>query len=138
MRFLKHLSTIMACLTATVFVVACGNATPTPTQIPNFTDFEAFYWGMQEDKESNSTRVDGYIDRKEEYYIVGYISNIDGKKVQFHIGPPRILEKDRYIECEFPHKNFVLSLNKRQEIKVSGKLNKVNSKIELKDCKRWE
>ena len=138
MKLQKRISIIMVCLTATVFVVACGNATPTPTQIPDFKEYTAFYSEMQKEKEDNPTRVDHFIDLKKEYGIVGAISEIDGSKVQFHIGPRRDLKKDLYIECEFSHKSSVLSLNKGDVIRVSGKLNKVNSKIELKNCKLWK
>ena len=119
-----------------IFVVSCGNEMrhALPSQ---FAPVDKFYAEMHNEKNSNPTRMERRIEQGEVYGIIGEITNINDAKIQFHI-QKRPLGKDQYVECEFPNERSVLQFNKGEIVKVSGKLNKVNSKIELKSCQWWE
>ena len=92
--------------------IACGNEAPI-TEPSEFAQAHDFYARMQNEKDSNPTRMEARINRKEQYGIVGEITKIEDEKVQFHIEETE-LGKDKYIECKFPGKNHVLSLNRGQ------------------------
>ena len=119
-----------------IFVASCGSEVR-HAQPSQFAPVEAFYVGMQTEKDNNPTRVKRLIERGGVYGIVGMITKIKDAKIQFHI-QEKDLERDQYVECEFPSERNVWQFNKGQEVKVSGNLNKVNSKIELKNCQWWE
>ena len=136
MNMRSYTIAIAVCVILTLPAVACGSEAPI-TRPEEFVQASNFYARMQEEKISNPTRMDARIDRKEQYGVIGEITKIEDDKVQFHI-EELYLEKDKYVECRFPSKNYVLRLNRGQIVKLSGKLNKVNSKIELTDCRLWQ
>lgn len=119
-----------------IFVVSCGNETR-HAQPSQFVPVEAFYAGMHTEKNNNPTRMEESIEKGGVYGVVGIITNITDSKIQFHI-QKTLLEQDQYVECEFPDERDVLQFNKGENVQVSGKLNKVDSKIELKSCQRWK
>lgn len=111
------LLSIMACLAATL-TVSCRqpeNPLPAPTPVAKL------YRGFEQEKSSNPTRLESRVDRNEVYAFSGNISNIDGDTIQFLVDE-KMLERDAFVECQFPSESYVLQLNVGQEVTVYGKL----------------
>ena len=106
-----------------------GIPTPTPTPWP----VDQLYGYLHEDKESNPTRSDDWVDQKQVWRFTGKISKIEDNRIQFHI-ETRLGQKDDYVECRFKTKDYVLNLNRNQTVNVLGKLDKVSNAVKFKDC----
>ena len=116
-----------------------ATSTPIPTPTPTPWPVGELYQFLDSHNESNSGRVDSWIDGKWGFRITGVITKIENEKVQFHIEIKEFIEspfdfKDLYLECKFPEKSDVYYLNKGDTVNLYGRLDEVGNAVKLKDC----
>lgn len=117
---------------AFVLLVSCREeATPTP--LPPPVSYDSLYQSYQQELQANPTRVEHTIKSGPIHVIVGPITSIQGKKVQFHIEKV-LLGRDKYVECVFPNEESVWALNIGETITVAGRLGRVDHVVRLDGC----
>lgn len=120
---------IVAAMTLTVGCAEQAREVQVPAPEPVV---ERYQW-LVDEKASNPTRSDLRVDQSPVISFGGEITNIDGKKIQFHIDK-QYLKKDRYLQCEFAQKWDVVHYDLGQTVTLFGFLESVGTVVKLGNC----
>ena len=107
---------------AALIPVACGvtpGAEPTPTPTPY--DVNRLYEALENLKESNIARL-REIEHDTQGRFRGTIDRIEEREIRFYVERPRALAEDKYVECNFRSNADMVSLYRRADVTVQGRL----------------
>ena len=87
---------------------------PTPTPTPTAVPVDELYRWLQSESELNSARLSEM--EGQWFRFRGQIAKIAVKEIRFYIEPPKVLDHDNYVECNFPSNEQITSVNVGEDI----------------------